>query len=243
MADYRVLQDWDMVLTALDDPVLSRHIHSLCKKRHFNVNVADVPPLCDFYFGSVIRRGPLQVMISTNGKGPRLANRIRRGIEDSLPTNVGDAIENIGELRKSLRKKSPGSDAEAVKKRMEWMVRVTDSWTLDELAALSQEEREAILSGFEADYASSQTTIAKAYWRRAACPYWLLQAINPLSWIQGVSGEEIQRRRESCPVYQGKKDMQSGTRLGTSIAAYSGTLGLILGAGSVLGYQYLKLRK
>ena len=111
------------------------------------MNVADVPPLCDFYFGSVIKRGPLQIMVSTNGKGPRLANRIRRQIEDSLPENVGEAIESIGLLRSQLRKKVP-SPAEG-KRRMEWMIKVTDRWSLDELCLLDEEMRAKILDGWE----------------------------------------------------------------------------------------------
>jgi len=110
----------DMVLTAIDDPVASSDIWKLCKKRKIAANIADVPPECDFYFGSVHRDGPLQIMVSTNGKGPRLANIVRRQIAAGLPRNVGEAIEKVGKLRQMLRKIAPEKDEGP--KRMAWYV-------------------------------------------------------------------------------------------------------------------------
>lgn len=227
-------EDWDMVLTALDDPELSKHIHALAKARHFTINVADVPPLCDFYFGSVIRRGALQVMISTNGKGPRLANRVRRMVEATLPKNVGRAIENVGELRGKLRRIENGADKESVKKRMEFMVRLTDSWSLDELAVMSQEEQAAVLDGFKRspnDYAKTQTASTGRYYRRLICPYWLLQLVNPrFYWNKcTISPEEIEDKREKCPVYKGKSSVES------RIKWFGGALDAWLGVGLVSG--------
>lgn len=110
----------DMVLTAVDDPVASTEIYTLCKERRIPVNVADVPPECDFYFGSVHRDGPLQIMVSTNGKGPRLASIVRKQIAETLPDNLGAAITRVGEFRKALRKADPAT--ESGPKRMEWFV-------------------------------------------------------------------------------------------------------------------------
>lgn len=130
------VQDKDLVLTATDDASLSEHIHALCQEQRIVVNVADVPPLCDFYFGSIIQRGPLQIMVSTNGKSPRLANRLRRDIESRLPHNVEGAIRGLGQLRAELRGRSQ-AQAESPR-RMEWMVQQTDAWTLDQLAELDE---------------------------------------------------------------------------------------------------------
>jgi precorrin-2 dehydrogenase/sirohydrochlorin ferrochelatase len=112
------LNDVDMVLTAVDDPVASTEIWQLCKERRIAANIADVPPECDFYFGSVHRDGPLQIMVSTNGKGPRLANIVRRQIANTLPENVGEAITKVGKLRQMLRKVAP--DIKEGPKRMAW---------------------------------------------------------------------------------------------------------------------------
>jgi len=110
----------DMVLTAVDDPVASTEIYKLCKERRIAANIADVPPECDFYFGSVHRDGPLQVMVSTNGNGPKLANIIRRQIASGLPDNAGAAIQKVGLLRRKLRKVA--STPEEGPKRMQWFV-------------------------------------------------------------------------------------------------------------------------
>ncbi|EPS36630.1 hypothetical protein H072_9915 [Dactylellina haptotyla CBS 200.50] len=136
-----------LVLTAIDDPAASTEVYTLCKKAKIPVNVADVPPECDFYFGSVHRDGPLQIMVSTNGNGPKLAAMIRRKVADGLPSCTGSAIEKVGELRKKLRKMVPGSAAGG--KRMEWMSRVCEEWSFEELAALDEGMMEGLLGGYE----------------------------------------------------------------------------------------------
>lgn len=107
-----------MVLTAIDEPDVSTTIWKLCKEKRIAANIADVPPECDFYFGSVHRDGPLQIMVSTNGNGPKMANLVRKRIEASLPENMGEAIANVGALRKRLRQIAPGN--EEGPKRMKW---------------------------------------------------------------------------------------------------------------------------
>jgi precorrin-2 dehydrogenase/sirohydrochlorin ferrochelatase len=114
----------DMVLTAVDDPEASSQIWKLCKEKKIAANIADVPPECDFYFGSVHRDGPLQIMVSTNGNGPKLANIVRRQIAAGLPKNIGTAVQQVGMLRKKLRKVAP--NIEEGPKRMQWYVRHID---------------------------------------------------------------------------------------------------------------------
>jgi precorrin-2 dehydrogenase/sirohydrochlorin ferrochelatase len=163
-----------LVLTAIDDPQVSRQIYGLCRARSILVNVADVPPECDFYFGSVIRKGALQVMVSTQGKGPRIAARLRRMIEAGLPANVGEAIESVGELRKGLRRLAPGH--EESKRRMEWMVRVCDRWTIDQLAVMDNSMRSKVLDGWKTDEARDWADVQQAgslrrtWWR--ASEWW-----------------------------------------------------------------------
>ena len=111
----------DMCLTAIDSPEASSRIWKLCKEKRIPVNVADVPPECDFYFGSQHRDGPLQIMISTNGSAPKLANLIRLHIAESLPENVGRGCLNVGKLRRKLRSIAPGPSEGP--KRMKWYVR------------------------------------------------------------------------------------------------------------------------
>lgn len=141
------LDGTDMVLAAVDDPDASTEIWKLCKQRKIPVNVADVPPECDFYFGSVHRDGPLQIMISTNGNGPKLANIVRRQIAAGLPDNIGEAIKKVGQLRRKLRKVALGQQEGP--KRMQWMSKVCESWSLDDLCEMDEDDMEALLSFYK----------------------------------------------------------------------------------------------
>jgi precorrin-2 dehydrogenase/sirohydrochlorin ferrochelatase len=107
-----------LVLCAVDDPVASSTVWRLCKERRIPANIADVPAECDFYFGAVHRDGPLQIMVSTNGNGPRMAAIVRRWIAGHLPGNAGEAIGKVGVLRRKLR--GVASAAEEGEKRMKW---------------------------------------------------------------------------------------------------------------------------
>jgi precorrin-2 dehydrogenase/sirohydrochlorin ferrochelatase len=108
----------DMVLCAVDDATASTEIYKLCKQRRIPANIADVPPECDFYFGSVHRDGPLQIMVSTNGNGPKFASIVRKLIAGTLPDGLGAAITNVGKLRRKLREIAP--TPEEGSKRMQW---------------------------------------------------------------------------------------------------------------------------
>ncbi|KAI5919164.1 putative siroheme synthase Met8 [Camillea tinctor] len=139
----------DMVLVAIDDPAASTQIWKLCKQHRIPANIADVPPECDFYFGSIHRDGPLQIMVSTNGKGPRLASSIRKLIGNQLPPGVGSAIEKIGLLRAKLRQIAP--NPEEGPKRMRWMTRVSDALSWDEMCGLTDEDMDNLLTFYGPD--------------------------------------------------------------------------------------------
>jgi len=143
---YDDLEGVDMVLSAIDDVEESQRICTLCRERKIPVNVADIPPMCDFYFGSQVRRGPLQILISTNGNGPKLANVIKTRIETVLPPSVRRAVENVGVLRSKLRGIAPGTGGEVSKRRMQWMTKVCTSWTLEELAEMDGNMMDELLS-------------------------------------------------------------------------------------------------
>ena len=67
------------------------------------INVADTPELCDFYLGGVVTKGDLKIAISTNGQSPTLAKRIREMLEEAIPENINDLLENLNDLRKTLK--------------------------------------------------------------------------------------------------------------------------------------------
>jgi precorrin-2 dehydrogenase / sirohydrochlorin ferrochelatase len=154
------LDNADMVLTAIDDVELSRDIARSCRARRIPVNVADDPSYCDFYFGSQIRQGPLQIMVSTNGKSPKLANIIRRRIEESIPEGAGEAIEKVGLLREKLMQRAPGVGGDVSKRRMKWMVDLCTSWEMDDLAELDEEQIERLLDeGWERNVVPSRENV------------------------------------------------------------------------------------
>ncbi|ANB11535.1 bifunctional precorrin-2 dehydrogenase/sirohydrochlorin ferrochelatase MET8 [Sugiyamaella lignohabitans] len=154
-------QDYDMVFSAIDDRELSHKIYLECKKRKIPVNVADIPDECDFYFGSVIEKGPLQVMVSTGGAAPRLARKVRVGIENQLDElNIEKAIYNVGKLRKMLREhttgtdeisgKETGYDKNTITTRMKWISDICDRYNFNELADLSETDLELMLAKYPA---------------------------------------------------------------------------------------------
>lgn len=137
---------YSMVLTAINAPGVSEAIYKVCAQYNIPANVADVPPLCDFYFASTIRRGPLQVAVSTNGSAPRLARNIRADVEHSLDSlgDIEQAIEKVGILRAKLKVYTDNhpelhkTQQEKIKMRMKWMSEVCDNWSYPDLACLDE---------------------------------------------------------------------------------------------------------
>lgn len=96
------LDGQDLVIIAIDDKEVSREIHAAAKSRDKLVNVADTPDLCDFYLSSIIRKGNLKIAISTNGKSPTAAKRIKEVLQDALPGELDEVISNLHRVRNKL---------------------------------------------------------------------------------------------------------------------------------------------
>jgi precorrin-2 dehydrogenase / sirohydrochlorin ferrochelatase len=100
-----------LVIAAASDEHVNQQIYEDATSRGILVNVVDVPPLCDFYYPAVVRRGPLTVAISSQGESPILAQRLRDEISEMLPHELGQAAECIGaERRRILREHAPGAE-------------------------------------------------------------------------------------------------------------------------------------
>ena len=67
------------------------------------LNVADVPERCDFYMGGIVTNGSLKLAISTDGKAPILAKRMREWLEDVLPEDVESNLDELQALRRELK--------------------------------------------------------------------------------------------------------------------------------------------
>ena len=96
------LDDADIVIIAVNERSVSELIRSEAKSKGKLVNVADKPDLCDFYLGSVVKRGNLKIAISTNGKSPTIAKRLKEVFSDALPDQVDDLLDNMQALRGKL---------------------------------------------------------------------------------------------------------------------------------------------
>jgi precorrin-2 dehydrogenase/sirohydrochlorin ferrochelatase len=96
-----------LVVAATDDSAVNRAVYREAVENNVLCNAVDDPPFCDFYFPSVVRRGDLQIAISTAGASPALAQRLRKEINAQLPLDVGDWLEDLGNLRREVVQREP----------------------------------------------------------------------------------------------------------------------------------------
>ena len=100
-----------LVIAATSDPLVNQGIYDEAQNRGILANVVDVPPLCDFFYPAVVRRGPLVVAVSSQGESPYLAQRVRDEISGVLPEDLDEAVKRIGdERRRILREHAPGPE-------------------------------------------------------------------------------------------------------------------------------------
>lgn len=97
------LDDVDLVIAATNNEAANEKIRSDTLQRRIITNVADTPELCDFYMGSIVTKGDLKIAISTNGKSPTFAKRIRQILEEMLPDELPQVLSNLRQLRKRLK--------------------------------------------------------------------------------------------------------------------------------------------
>jgi uroporphyrin-III C-methyltransferase/precorrin-2 dehydrogenase/sirohydrochlorin ferrochelatase len=96
-----------VAITATNVPDVNAAVYRAAVERGIPCNSVDDIPNCDFYFGSVVSRGDLQVAISTAGESPALAQRLRREIDEQLPQDLGAWLKQIGELRREVLQTHP----------------------------------------------------------------------------------------------------------------------------------------
>lgn len=97
------LEGKHMVIATTDQPLVNEQVYHDCRTRNILVNVADNPPFCDFYMGGIVTKGNVKVAISTNGKSPTTAKRLRQFFEDVLPNDIDDLVQNLNTYRKTLK--------------------------------------------------------------------------------------------------------------------------------------------
>src|SRR6266567_5126292 len=107
----REFQDADLancflVVAATSSSKLHKRILRLAKRLGVLCNVVDVPELCDFYYPAVVRRGSLQIAVSTGGESPALAQRLRKKLEKQFGPEYAEWVKYLGESRRKLNASS-----------------------------------------------------------------------------------------------------------------------------------------
>jgi len=96
-----------LVIGATDEEEVNARVSADCMNRGILINVVDDPPRGNFYVPAVVQRGPLQIAVSTDGKSPMLARKIRERLEGIFPAEYEEVVELIGELREKVIKETP----------------------------------------------------------------------------------------------------------------------------------------
>jgi precorrin-2 dehydrogenase/sirohydrochlorin ferrochelatase len=105
------LQNAFLVIAATDDPVIQEAIFSEADKKNLLVNVADVPKWCNFILPATVRRGDLSISVSTAGKSPAMAKKLRKDLEKQFGLEYDLLLQILGRLRPLvLAKNQPHED-------------------------------------------------------------------------------------------------------------------------------------
>ncbi len=97
------LNNTNILLVAVNNISLSAIIKKEASAKNILVNVADTPDLCDFYLGAIVQKGNLKIGISTNGKSPTLAKRLKEIFNDTLPNELNEVLNNLNIIRNRLK--------------------------------------------------------------------------------------------------------------------------------------------
>jgi uroporphyrin-III C-methyltransferase len=96
-----------LVIAATNSPQVNSTVYREAVERGILCNSVDDIPNCDFFFGSIVSRGALQIAISTAGASPAFAQRLRREIDEQLPEDLAPWLENLGSLRREVLESHP----------------------------------------------------------------------------------------------------------------------------------------
>jgi precorrin-2 dehydrogenase / sirohydrochlorin ferrochelatase len=97
------LNECDIVIAAVNDIATTKRIRDDAKQKGKLINVADKPELCDFYLGSIVTKGNLKLAISTNGKSPTVAKRLKEVFNELLPEELDEVLNSMQQIRNNLK--------------------------------------------------------------------------------------------------------------------------------------------
>lgn len=92
-----------LVIAATNSSAVNGSVFRACRARRVLCNAVDDPEHCDFFYPAVVRRGSLQIAISTNGNLPALAAQLRRELDAQFGPEWGEWVKHVGKLRREIR--------------------------------------------------------------------------------------------------------------------------------------------
>ena len=167
----------DLVVVATDQPVLNEAIRNLARDRRLLINVADKPELCDFYLGSIVKKGDLKLGISTNGKSPTVAKRLKEVLQTNLPDELDQTLQQINKLRVTLN----GDFAHKVKE----LNKATAILVAPQAEQSSSKKLRWLISGL---VALSLSVIVLLYWNNDPAFQDYVQNIHPTFYYFLIAG-------------------------------------------------------
>ncbi|HTG67106.1 MAG TPA: bifunctional precorrin-2 dehydrogenase/sirohydrochlorin ferrochelatase [Flavobacterium sp.] len=99
----KMLKKRNMVIACTDDLKVNKRVYELSRKRYLICNIADTPDLCDYYLGGIVTKGNVKIAISTNGKSPTTAKRLREFFEEVIPEDINQMVQNLNDYRNTLK--------------------------------------------------------------------------------------------------------------------------------------------
>lgn len=232
----------DAVFVTDHDTAIAETVSSACRRRRIPVNVVDRPDLCSFSLLSTHAEGPLQIGITTNGSGCKLAARIRREVAATLPTGLGEACARLGALRRRIQEEDKNTTEAAAsttsKSTPDNVLSEDDSY--DQSAAFNQLVPSPETGADGRDNGDAETAKTRRMrWLAQMCEYW------PLKRLAGVTDADVEALLEAyaqgtaLPKDAPAADKEAAT---SALPGAESTQGRIILAGSGPGHPDLLTR-
>jgi len=107
------LNDASLVICGTEGEALNARVSEAARERRIFCNVLDRPPLCSWIAPAMVRRGPLQIAVSTGGQSPALAVRIRDAVNQAIGPEYAALLEMLSALRGRVRERGATPEARA----------------------------------------------------------------------------------------------------------------------------------
>lgn len=101
-----------LVICATDSREVNEQVYKEAIDNNILVNVVDVPELCNFYVPSIVKRGPLQIAISTSGAAPTVAKQLRKQLSKQYGDEWAEYVTLLGEVRALVLSRVSGGEDE-----------------------------------------------------------------------------------------------------------------------------------